>query len=82
MVVKQRGLGTFCPQYFAYFFSFLFFLGAKAKVGTNSHPFLCPWKRNMASLREGEILGQGASEERGEEARSSIFAGAIAISGI
>lgn len=35
----------------------------------------------MASLREGEILGQGASEERGEEARSSIFAGAIAISG-
>jgi T-complex protein 1 subunit beta len=34
----------------------------------------------MASLREGEILGQGASEERGEEARSSIFAGAIAIS--
>ena len=35
----------------------------------------------MASLREGEILGMGASEERGEEARSSIFAGAIAISG-
>jgi len=34
----------------------------------------------MASLKEGEILDTYAQEERGEEARSSIFAGAIAIS--
>jgi len=36
----------------------------------------------MASLKEGEILDTYAQEERGEEARSSIFAGAIAISGV